>query len=116
MFNRKVSKELDIKKVNEVADLASRVLRVFYLLLIAAIAYVVIRLFKETKILDFVFKILEICLPLFIGIFIAWLFDPTFLPSSLLRQASLFLKMSSFEDVAARLACPMADSIPCGEN
>ena len=76
MFNRKVSKELDIKKVNEVADLASRVLRVFYLLLIAAIAYVVIRLFKETKILDFVFKILEICLPLFIGIFIAWLFDP----------------------------------------
>ena len=76
MFNRKVSKELDIKKVNEVTDLASKVLRVFYLLLIAAIAYVVIRLFKETKILDFIFKILEICLPLFIGIFIAWLFDP----------------------------------------
>ena len=76
MFGRKVSKELDIKKVNEVTDLASKVLRVLYLLLIAAIAYVVIRLFKETKILDFVFKILEICLPLFIGILIAWLFDP----------------------------------------
>ena len=76
MFGRKVSKDLDVRKVNEVTDLASKVLRVLYLLLIAAIAYVVIRLFKETKILDFIFKILEICLPLFIGILIAWLFDP----------------------------------------
>lgn len=76
MFGRKVSKDLDIKKVNEVTDLASKVLKVFYLLLIAATVYVVIRLFKETHVLDFVFKILEICLPLFIGILIAWLFDP----------------------------------------
>ena len=73
MFGRKVSKDLDIKKVNEVTDLASKVLKVFYLLLIAATIYVVIRLFKETHVLDFVFKILEICLPLFIGILIAWL-------------------------------------------
>lgn len=76
MFNRKVSKELDIKGVNEVTSLASKVLRVLYLLLIAVTTYVVIRLFKETKILDFVFKILGVCLPLFIGILIAWLFDP----------------------------------------
>lgn len=76
MFGRKVSKDLDIKKVNEVTDLAAKVLKVFYLLLIAATIYVVIRLFKETHVLDFVFKILEICLPLFIGILIAWLFDP----------------------------------------
>ena len=76
MFGRKVSKDLDVKKINEVTDLSSKVLRVLYLLLIAAIAYVIIRLFKETKILDFIFKILEICLPLFIGILIAWLFDP----------------------------------------
>ncbi len=76
MFGRKISKDLDVRKVNEVTDLASKVLRVLYLLLIAAIVYVVIRLFKETKILDFIFKILEICLPLFIGLLIAWLFDP----------------------------------------
>ena len=76
MFGRKVSKDLDIAKVNEVTNLASKVLRVLYLLLIAAIAYVIIRLFKETKVLDFIFKILGICLPLFIGILIAWLFDP----------------------------------------
>ena len=59
MFGRKISKDLDVRKVNEVTDLASKVLSVLYLLLIAAIAYVVIRLFKETKILDFIFKILE---------------------------------------------------------
>ena len=56
MFGRKVSKDLDVRKVNEVTDLASKVLRVLYLLLIAAIAYVVIRLFKETKIKEMELK------------------------------------------------------------
>ena len=55
MFGRKVSKELDVKKVNEVTDLASRVLKVLYLLLIVATTYVVIRVFKETNIFGFCF-------------------------------------------------------------
>ena len=76
MFGRKVSKDLDIKKVNEVTSLASNVLKVLYLLLITVTAYVIIKVFKETKILDFIFKILEIALPLFIGVLIAWLVDP----------------------------------------
>lgn len=76
MFGRKISKDLDIKKVNEVTDLASRVLKILYLLLIALAIYVVTLVFKETKILNFIFQILEIALPLFIGIVIAWLFDP----------------------------------------
>ncbi len=76
MFGRKMSKDLDVKKINEVADLASKVLRVLYLLLVAGVIYLVIRLFKETQILAFIFKILGVCLPLFIGILIAWLFDP----------------------------------------
>lgn len=76
MFGRKMSKDLDVKKINEVTDLASKVLRVLYLLLVAGVIYLVIRLFKETQILAFIFKILGVCLPLFIGILIAWLFDP----------------------------------------
>ena len=36
MFGKKQSKEIDIKKINEVTDLSSKVLKVLYLLLIVA--------------------------------------------------------------------------------
>ena len=76
MFNRKNGNKLDLEKVNEVTDLASKVLKVLYLLLITLAVYVVIKVFKETKIVSFVCKILKVALPLFIGVLIAWLFDP----------------------------------------
>lgn len=69
-------KKIDVKKVNEVADLASKVLKVLYLLLIGLAAYILIILFKETKILGFFITLLKVVFPLFIGILIAWLFDP----------------------------------------
>ncbi len=76
MFKKRLNDKLDLAKINEVSDLASKVLTVLYFLLITVAVYVVIRVFKETKIFDFICKILQICLPLFIGILIAWLFDP----------------------------------------
>lgn len=76
MFGKKQSKEIDIKKINEVTDLSSKVLKVLYLLLIVAALYVAIRVFKETKLLDVLFTILKIAIPLFIGLLVAWLFDP----------------------------------------
>ena len=75
-FGKKENKELDVRKINEVASLAAKVLRIFYLILIAAGVYIVIKLFKETKILDFIFTVLTIVLPLFIGLVIAWLLEP----------------------------------------
>ncbi len=76
MFSRKEKKELDVQKINEVSSLSAKVLRVFYLILIALGAYVIIKLCKETKILDFFFTVFKVLLPLFIGLIIAWLFDP----------------------------------------
>ncbi len=76
MFKKKLNDKLDLAKINEVSDLASKVLTVLYFLLITVAVYVVIKVFKETKIFDFICKILQICLPLFIGVLIAWLFDP----------------------------------------
>lgn len=76
LFGKKQSKELDYSKINEVTDLSSKVLKTLYFLLIMVAVYVVIKLFKETKILSIICKILEILIPLFIGILIAWLFNP----------------------------------------
>ena len=75
-FGKKENKELDIRKINEVSSLAAKVLRIFYLILIAGGAYIVIKLFQETRILDFVFTIVKVALPLFIGLIIAWLLEP----------------------------------------
>ena len=72
MFGKKV----DVKKINEVADLSSKVLRILYFLLLAALFYFVIIIFKETQIFSFIKTILKVVFPLFIGLLIAWLFEP----------------------------------------
>ncbi len=77
MFKNIIKKsELDISKVNETVSLASKVLKVTYTLLIALGIYLILLLFKETNILNFLWTIMKIVAPLFIGIIIAWLFDP----------------------------------------
>lgn len=72
MFGKKV----DVKKVNEAIDLSSKVLRILYFLLLAALCYFVIIIFKETQIFSFIKTILKVVFPLFIGVLIAWLFNP----------------------------------------
>lgn len=72
MFGKKV----DTRKLNETLDLSSKVLRILYLLLITLALYVGLMIFKETKILHFIIVILKVVFPLFIGLVIAWLFNP----------------------------------------
>lgn len=69
-------KKIDVKKVNEAIDLSSKVLRILYFLLLAALCYFVIIIFKETQVFSFIKTILKVVFPLFIGLLIAWLFDP----------------------------------------
>ena len=73
---KKTKKELDTEKINEVATLSARVLKVIYLLLAFLVIYIIIKLFKETNILSFIGTIISILMPLIIGIVIAWLFEP----------------------------------------
>lgn len=75
MFKRNNS-QINVTKINEVADSASKALKVTYFLLLALGVYLLILLFKETNILHFIWTLLKIVAPLFIGIIIAWLFDP----------------------------------------
>ncbi len=73
---KKNSKEINFQKVNDTIDLASKVLKVTYFLLLALGFYLILLLFKETKILHLIWVVIKIVAPLFIGILIAWLFDP----------------------------------------
>lgn len=81
-------KEIDIPKLNNVIALSDKILRVFYVLLTVVGIYLLIKLCKELHIDKFIFTILGTITPLFIGVFIAWLFEPfvTFLQRKGMRR------------------------------
>ena len=77
MFQKKVnSKEIDKTRVNELVVLGKNVLNVLHILLIIVALYAIIKITKELNIVPFVKTTLKIVSPLFIGLVIAWLFDP----------------------------------------
>lgn len=73
---KKNDQELDVKKINDVVGLSKKILNIAYVLFIALAIYIFIKLTQELNILNFIFTILKIVSPLFIGIVVAWLFNP----------------------------------------
>ena len=79
MFDEKENKtrgKLNYKKLNEVVKVSSQVLKLIKILAIFLCCYLAIIVCKELKVLNVVLDILEILSPLFIGLIIAWLFNP----------------------------------------
>jgi len=80
MFRKDKDKDkvqsIDLKKLNDVIGLSKGVLNVLYIILIVVGIYAGTMLIKEWKLFDFLLELLRIVAPLFIGLFIAWLFDP----------------------------------------
>ncbi len=77
MFGRKSNdKNVDIKNLNEVIGLSKKILKIAFILLIIGSLYAAIMVLKELKVFNIIGNIFSILTPLFIGIVIAWLFDP----------------------------------------
>lgn len=78
MFNKKekLNKEVDTKNLNDVIGLSKKILKIMYGLFIILAIYVALKLFKELNIKATILVILKILTPLFIGVAVAWLFDP----------------------------------------
>ena len=77
MFKKsKTEKGIDIPKLNDVLSLSKNILKIVYLLSIIIAIYLITIIFKEWKIGGTILSILSIVSPLFIGFFIAWLFNP----------------------------------------
>lgn len=64
------------KNKEELSILKTKLFKILYLLGIIAVIYVFTLIFNTWKIGDFLISILKILSPLFIGVIIAWLFDP----------------------------------------
>ena len=73
---KKNDQELDIKKINDVVGLSKKILNIAYVLFIALAIYIFIKLSQELNIFGFLLTVLKIVSPLFIGIVVAWLFNP----------------------------------------
>lgn len=76
MFRKKDDNELNVGRINELVKLAHNILQILMIFLIITGIYAVIIILKEVKALPFLLSVLKILSPLFIGIVIAWLFDP----------------------------------------
>ena len=79
MFDEKGSKgngKINYKKLNDVIKVSDNVLKVVYFLAFVGCIYTVFKICQELKILKVILEILSILSPLFIGLVIAWLFNP----------------------------------------
>ena len=75
MFKKK-NDELNIEKINDSVNLLNKILRIMFVLIIIVGVYLGIKLIQELKIKAIIIDILKIIAPVFIGLFVAWLFDP----------------------------------------
>ena len=76
MLKNNNNQELDNKKLNDVIGLTKKILKIAYILIAVLGVYAMTLLIKEWHIAPFIYDILKVAAPLFIGVIIAWLFDP----------------------------------------
>lgn len=75
-FMENDDKKINIKNVNEVISISRIILKILLILSIVCGSYIVLILLKELKVLNVILTILSVLAPFFIGIVIAWLFNP----------------------------------------
>lgn len=77
MFRKKTtSKEIDYEKLNEGINTGTILLKIFLVLSIVLLVFVVSKLLNDWKVIPFITNLLSIISPFFVGLVIAWLFDP----------------------------------------
>ena len=81
---------IDYEKVNEGITLLNKMLKILFIVLIVGAIMIITYVFKEWKIVIFIKSLLKVLSPLFIGIIIAWLFNPivTFLTKHKFNRVS----------------------------
>lgn len=125
MFKKK-SDAVDYLRLNEGIRIGVNILKIIFVLAIVSLVFICSKLLGDWKILPFIGNILSVISPLFIGIGLAWLFDPlvTFLQkkgvSRILGSIFVYIIFLSFIYLLIRLMIPsitnqlndLAQSVP----
>lgn len=69
-------RKLNYDLLNELMLFGKRILKLLYIFIIAIIAYVALRLLKETSVLNFIWSIIKIIFPFFAGFTLSWILNP----------------------------------------
>ena len=72
----KDDKKLNTKNINEITSISTKILRILYFLIIVLAIYVLTLVNKEWGIFKFFWSIITVISPLFMGVLIAYLFNP----------------------------------------
>lgn len=73
---KKTLDNLNIKKINNILNVSSKILKILYFLLIVVAIYVIVLILKEWNVISILLGVLKIVSPLFIGFILAWLLNP----------------------------------------
>lgn len=76
VFKKKTSKELDIESLNEVIGLGKRILSISFTMIVISLILLVLYIIKMLNLFGIIKDFLIVISPVFIGLIIAWLFDP----------------------------------------
>lgn len=68
--------KINLKRINDILNTSHKLLKIVYVLVAVLAVYVFIKIFQELSIKKILLDIFSILIPLFIGIAIAWLFNP----------------------------------------
>ena len=73
---KKNKKELDVESLNEVIDISKKILKIGFFIAIVCVILLGTYVLKEWAVFKFIKSLLLVISPIFIGLIIAWLFDP----------------------------------------
>ena len=76
MFRKKSNDKIDMESLNNILDTGKRIMKIGYFMAVVCLILLATYLIKEWKILNLLGRLLLVISPIFIGIIIAWLFDP----------------------------------------
>ncbi len=76
MFRKKKSDELDVESLNELIHLGKKILSIGFTVTIISLVVLIIYLLRTLNIFGIIKDFLVVISPVFIGLIIAWLFDP----------------------------------------
>lgn len=72
----KDDKKVNVKNINEITSVSTKILRILYFLIIVLAIYVLTLVNKEWGVFKFIWSLIKVISPLFLGILIAYLFNP----------------------------------------
>ena len=86
--NKDKKTTLNVEKINEGVVLLNKMLKILFIVLVVGAVMIITYVFKAWKIFDIIKAFFKVLSPLFIGLVIAWLFNPlvTFLTKHKLNR------------------------------